>query len=185
VDWYFLDACSLLNLYASMRLEQIAKALGLQFSVLPVVYPNESQFVYARDGLSRLERTALDLSAILKSGVVRIEEDLSETENMLYLEFAAAGIDDGEAITAAAAITRGGGLVTDDRKARRVIAESGHKVEIISSIGLVRRWVEQQKIGVTEAQEVLLNIEICANYMIGKRESELAWCQTIRKPTTD
>jgi predicted nucleic acid-binding protein len=182
VNWYFLDACSLLNLYATMRLERIASALGVQFSVLPVVYPNESQFIYARKGLSRLEPMALDLSAPLKAGLVRIERDLSDAENVLYLEFAAAGIDDGEAITAAAAILRGGGLVTDDRKARRVITENAPQMEIIGSIGLVRRWVETQNIDLVEAREVLLNLEICGNYTIGKREPELVWCQKIFKP---
>jgi predicted nucleic acid-binding protein len=181
VNWYFLDACSLLNLYASGRLEQIATALGLQFSVLPVVYPNESQFVYARDGLRRLDSVPLDLSASLKSGAVRIEANLSDAENVLYLEFANADIDDGEAMTAAAAIVRGSGLVTDDRKARRVIAERAPQTEIIGSIGLVRRWVESQNVKTAEASEVLLNIEICGNYTIGKREPELAWCRSVRK----
>ena len=182
MNWYFLDACSLLNLYASGRLEQIATALGLQFSVLPVVYPNESQFVYTRKDSSRLGPVALDLSASLKTGIVRMGDDLSDAENALFLEFADAGIDDGEAMTAAAAILRGSGLVTDDRKARRVIAERAPQTEIIGSIGLVRRWVESQNVNIAEAREVLINIEICGNYAIGKREPELAWCQSVRKP---
>ena len=52
MDWYFLDSYSLLNLAASGRLAQIAKTLELRFSVIPKVYPNESQFVHQRDGFS-------------------------------------------------------------------------------------------------------------------------------------
>ena len=179
MNWYFLDACSLLNLYATMRLEQIATTLDLQFSVLPVVYPNESQFIYARDGRTRLEPVPLDLSKALEAGFVRVEDDLSDAENALYLEFAVANIDDGEAMTAAAAILRGSGLITDDRKARRIISKAAPQLEIISSIGLVRRWVEDQKTDLSEAREVLYNIEICGNYTIGKNEPELTWCQSI------
>ncbi len=65
MDWYFLDSCFLLNLSASGRLEQIAKALELRFSVIPKVYPNESQFVHRRDGQVRLEAVALDLSDVV------------------------------------------------------------------------------------------------------------------------
>ncbi|MEY4531147.1 MAG: hypothetical protein RLZZ156_1868 [Deinococcota bacterium] len=183
MDWYFLDSCSLLNLAASGRLAQIAKTLELRFSVIPKVYPNESQFVHQRDGRVRLEAVALDLSDVVQAGIIHIEADLTPAELELYLEFIDPDnknrIDDGEAMTAASAIHRKAGLVTDDRKARRVILERVPTMQIISSMGLVRMWAEKNGIARPELIEVFENIEICARYTIGKRDAEFDWYKKI------
>ncbi len=181
MDWFFLDSCSLLNLAASQQLVLIAKTLKLRFSVIQEVYPKESQFVYLREGRTRLEAVPLDLSAVIESGVLRIEADLSPVELETFLELATAGIDDGEAMTAAAAIHRKAGLVTDDRKARRIITDHYPDITMIGSLGLVRQWAEKQRLSKLEILEVLENIEICARYTIGKRDPEFVWSQSLLK----
>ena len=88
-------------------------------------------------------------------------------------------VDDGEAATFAAAVSRGFGVVTDDRGARKKFDLLAPQVVKLTSVGLVRQWVETQNIDKDTAREVLVNIQICGGYTIGRNEPEIAWCQSI------
>jgi predicted nucleic acid-binding protein len=176
-DW-FLDSCSLLNLFASGQLERIATDLDLRFHVIPKVYPDESRFIVARAGLIRTHQVPVNLERAIEAGLVICAPDLNDAEKVFFIQYAAV-VDDGEAATFAAAVSRGLGVITDDRGARKKFDLLAPQVIKFTSVGLVRQWVEAQNIDNDTAQEVLVNIQICGGYTIGRNEPEIAWCQSI------
>ena len=65
----------------------------------------------------------------------------------------AADMDDGEAVTIAIARHRGFSGATDDRKARRSLAEA--QVQVFSSLELLRMWCDSRSLSTREVTRLL------------------------------
>jgi hypothetical protein len=64
----------------------------------------------------------------------------SEAEENSFVNFAVE-LDEGEAVTGAIAMHRHWGIVTDDRKARRVFARTNPHVQLLSTPEFIKHWV--------------------------------------------
>ncbi|MFC3833338.1 MULTISPECIES: hypothetical protein [Deinococcus] len=167
---WFLDACSLINLYASGRLADVARHVQGPLLIVPKVV-EEAGWVFERVGLERGERRPIDLRPHSDAGVVQVVR-LTHTAHLAFLDLAHR-IDDGEAMTIAAALAwEGAGVVTDDEAARRLLDGLDMPVST-TSLSLLRTAL----IGCVrnDLRETLINVTVCGRYLPSPRHPEWEW----------
>lgn len=169
-----LDACGVLNLYASGRFVAILDGLGHDW-YLPAAVERESQ-QYRQpdpDDPERLIATPIDVAPAIAAGVLRRCDCEGDREVDLYVELAARIGDDGESMGLAIATCRGWAVLTDDKKARRIARELG--VAVLGTTGVMRGWAEISRPGAEELSAALGAIERFANYRPGRGAEEYEW----------
>lgn len=184
-DWY-LDACALINLYASGCLADVARILGVRFHVVPKVYPEEAGYILSPQRDGRMEKERIDLSILIRTGVI-VEAGAPQGAAVAALLRFAARVDDGEAMTMAVALyatPHPAGVVTDDGAALRLLgSEPG--AAFTTSFTLLRRWSEVAEITEAEVVTALHNMEVRGRYRPGPRHPEYAWWLARRQSVTD
>lgn len=167
-----IDACSLINLFATRHLEDIVSGRPEHLAIVEEVR-RESQFVF-RDGgdQNRRIREPVDWDNFISSGLLTLVDDPSEAEAQTFIDLSVE-LDDGEAMTGAIAIHRGYGVITDDRKASRLLMSLD--VDVMSSLDIVADWIEEERIPVDGAAAILLDIRIGARYLPPRTHSRYEW----------
>ena len=177
-----IDACGILNLYASGQFIPILQAVGNDW-YLPVAVERESQKYRQPDpaDLEKLIIVPIDLLPAIEGGIlIRCDCEIDE-ETELYVELAARIGDDGESMGLAIAKCRGWSVLTDDKKARRIATELG--VRVLASTEVLKQWSEIARPSATELSDALLAIERYANYKPGQGAADLDWwIQSINFP---
>lgn len=135
MEFVLLDACCLINLFASGRATEILEALPYRFAVARYVAEVEVLEIESEEpGEGRDTEPAARISVhpliarIVAERLVEQLEVVSADEHRELVRFALS-LDDGEAYTCALAITRGARVATDDRKAIRVFSERRRRLE--------------------------------------------------------
>ncbi len=174
-----LDASCLINLYASGRLREIALTASHWFGVSDYVLEVEALYVWP-SALSDQDqaRAPISLSSLTDEGVIRVLSLAGPDEEATFVNLARY-IDDGEAVTGSIAIHRGYVVATDDRKARRVLAEQVPPIGLIGTLELMKAWVDHAKITAAEAREALKAIQADASYVPSRRHPLFAWWKSI------
>jgi hypothetical protein len=176
--WY-LDACALINLFASGQFENIVRTLGLELRVVPLVFTGEALEVYTRnDQGGRGPREIMNLEPLIKAGILAVDSEPSKDEEAAFLAYTALpAMDDGEAMTIAVAEVRSGGVVTDDLPAWRALEKHAPNVPRTTTLALVRQWAETSGVDQAEIRNVLLEIEFRGRYRPSQKwpETEYAW----------
>ena len=171
-DW-IIDACCLINLYASGKAESILASCAGEFHVSPEVL-KESLTIRRRDaddpGL--LISAPIDLSGAISAGLLKECRLDGDIEIEAFVEFAAQ-VDDGEASCLAIARSRGWVIATDDRKATRLAAEAG--VAVVTTPELLQTWAEATGPGDEILAEVLQNIELFARFRPRRSDPLYDW----------
>lgn len=165
-----LDACVTINLAAAARLDEIAHRVSCTFLVTRQAANEVGHLRDTRDG--ELVLIPVNLNDHVQAGVFEIT-DLTACEIPLYVELARL-VDDGEASSIAAAITRGLPLATDDRKARRVCVERG-LTEPVSTTSLVRRYCEASGLEHPGVSVLLRSISSRASFLPPRSDPNLKW----------
>lgn len=170
-----IDACSLINLFATRYLADIASGRPERLAIVEEVR-RESQFVF-RDGNDSTQRVREPViwDDFISSGLLTIVDDPSEAEAQTFIDLSVV-LDDGEAMTGAIAFHREFGVVTDDRKATRVLSELG--IEINSSLDLIAEWIEESRIPIEQAAAILLDIRVRARYLPPRTHGRYEWWVT-------
>lgn len=134
-----LDACVLLNLCATDRLEEIGRCIPGGFSVAAAAREEALFLRDPGDAAQPLKPLALDL--FFQRGVLQ-ELPLATAEESLYVNIAAE-LDEGEAMSMAVAIYRNLDLATDDRKAIRLFASfGGDPKRLWSTLSIMKNWAD-------------------------------------------
>ncbi|MGL6075562.1 MAG: hypothetical protein ACRC8S_15515 [Fimbriiglobus sp.] len=169
-----LDACGILNLYASGQFVPILTALGHEW-FLPIAVERESQEYRQPDpnDPEKLIVMPIDLRPAIVAGVLSRCDCESDEEQSLYLQLASRIKDDGESMGLAIAKCRGWSILTDDKKARKIASEWG--VRVMSTPGVMKQWSEIVKPRDSELRAVLEAIERFANYRPGRGAENLDW----------
>jgi len=171
-----LDACCLLNLYASGRLKEIVESLPEPVVVSDYIVQREALFVTFKEfEQDEEQKRPVDLNPLVSAGLIKVMSINSEEERGTFIDLAAE-LDDGEAITVSLAEHRGCCVATDDRKALRVIAGRS-SIQTISTLELVKRWAELRNVSRMEIKSVLSLIWTGASYYPGERELLYPWWQ--------
>jgi hypothetical protein len=169
-----LDACGILNLYASGRFVPILTALRHDW-YLPAAVERESQQYRQLDPADpeKLVILPIDLAPAIEGGVLSRCDCECDEETSLYIELASHIGDDGESMGLAIAKCRGWSVLTDDKKARRIAKELG--VPVLATTGVMKQWAEIVKPNADDLSAVLEAIERFANYRPGRGAEHYAW----------
>jgi len=169
-----LDACGVLNLYASGRFVAILTALRNDW-YLPAAVERESNQFRQPDPADpdKLIALPIDLLPAIQSGILTRCDCDSEAETALYVELAARIGDDGESMGLAIAKCRGWSVLTDDKKARRIASELG--VSVLDTSEVVKHWSDIVKPSDADLSLVLKSIERFANFCPNRRMVQFNW----------
>lgn len=167
-----LDACAVVSLYATRWMAAILVANGGPFAVVDVV-AREAQCVY-RGGFSEdtREREPVALRPLLDDGLLSVLSTDDEEELLTFIDLSA-DVGAGEAMTAALAIHRGCVVVTDDRKASRILRSRG--VPLRGSLDLVQVWSEAPEPNQEMLRAALVDLRQRGNYDPPRAHPLRAW----------
>jgi hypothetical protein len=163
-----LDACVVLSLYASRRMEEILRANEGPFLVAEAVL-REALYVHVVVGGIR-EKEPVLLEPLLTAGILAVVEPESEDEFLTLFDLALQ-LDDGEAMTGAVALHRGYRIATDDGKTIRLL---GQRLPIVGTLDLVRTWVDAEAVASHPVREALIGIAE-RGYVPGKTHPHRLW----------
>lgn len=156
-----LDACAVVNLYATRWMGPILTANGSSFALADVV-ASEAQFVLrGGPGEDAREREPVDLQPFLTVGLLEVVSTDVEEELLTFIDLTQE-VGEGEAMTAALAIHRGCAVVTDDRKASRLLSDRG--VALSTSLDLIRVWSESPTVPQEVLRLALIDLRQRGNY---------------------
>lgn len=158
-DLVLLDACCLINLFATGHAEEILEALSHRFAVARYVLEAEMLEIGAEgddaDSPAEAGRVSLHprLAELVERGILERLDVATEEEKTELVRFAAE-LDDGEAHTCALALVRGARVATDDKKAIRVVRVAwrsrGQEEEpVLRTSDLLFSWAQARGIGET------------------------------------
>ena len=174
-----LDASCLLNLYATDRLREIAKALPYQLWVSDYVLEQEALYVRRPGSTGMWEAPeSVDLALLVDEGLIQLMRLEHPAEEATFVDLAAL-VDDGEAITGALALHRGCSVATDDRKARRVLGERTPSVALVSTLELLKLWAEEAVVPRVELRAAMAEMQSGASYIPGARDPLYEWWRSI------
>lgn len=171
-DTLILDACAVLSLYATQRIQDILDALSASVAVTDVVLGEALYVVHIVDG--QAERERVDLGPLVQTGRMDVIAAESEEELLTFIDLAV-DLDDGEAMSAALAIHRDCVLVTDDRKAERLLAG---RVHMRSTLDVVKQWAELRQVPQPEVRAALIGIDQ-RGYRPARRHPLYGWWESV------
>ena len=168
-----LDACCLINLYATDMFREILRGIGGSWRV---VAPALAEATFLRDvsdtGEEQLRQ--IDLSAAVSEGVLFIVDATTATELETFVELAAQ-LDDAEALGLAIAKHHGWRLATDDRKACSIARSMD--VGVVTTPELMKAWAKAVGVGPTQIRAALSKITLHARFTPGPSFPEFKWWQ--------
>ena len=169
-----LDACGVVNLYASGQFAPILAALPNHW-YLPAAVERESQTYRQPDPADpgKLIVLPIDLLPAFNAGILTRCDCESDEETELYVKLASQIGDDGESMGLAIAKCRGWSVLTDDKKARRIGNELG--ISVLATTEVMKQWSEVANPSATELSVVLQAIERFANYRPVPGASNFDW----------
>jgi hypothetical protein len=157
-----LDACSLLNLFASRYIEDILR-LSYIFHIAEAVHKETLYIRRGGNGEDAEEHDLVDLAPLLSSNLLVVDALGSAVELASYIQFATQ-LDDGEAMTCALASHRNWQVVTDDRKVPRVLRAVAPHINCRTTLDVLKEWVDTAGIDDATLKDILLDIRKRANY---------------------
>lgn len=169
-----LDACVLLNLYATDRLQDAASTLGVRFVIVPEV-AREALFVWpsAASGIGK-ERVPVDLGELKHLGCLIVQALETDDEKARFVELAAE-MHDGEAASCTLSLERRLPLVTDDPKALRLMAARRADPAPMTTPDLLFKWFERADLEWLDRCKIIRMIENRASYWPPRKHPLYDW----------
>ncbi len=159
-DLTLLDACAVINFSATGWMAAILAVIPGRVAVVDHVADEALYVRRGGTGDDARDPEPIDLAPLTVSGILTVLTSEDEHELATFVALTQ-HLDDGEAMTAALAIHRGALLVTDDRKAERVLAG---RVRLRSTLDVVKAWVDAERIDAAHVRQVLVAISERATY---------------------
>jgi predicted nucleic acid-binding protein len=167
-----VDTCILINLLATGQAEEILR-VSAKSSVICGAVRKEAVFLRSDDPNEPLE--PVNLEPFIEGGVLTVCDIEGDTEELLYVDYAAF-LDDGEAMSLALALSRGFHLATDDRKARRLFTEATNDAQrLVSTCHLIRTWGESLSVPRNELSHVLGRVLNRTRYQPSITDPDYKW----------
>lgn len=178
-DCVILDACSIINLYATDCMLEILQAASVRFAICSYVKEKEALHIWdGNDQNRKVGKVAIDLNPMIVAGILEVvQSDLALLANQILL-FAESKIQNGEAISGALASHNNWAIGVDDGNARKKFAELVPQLQLITSFELLRYWVIVKQIPEADVRLILEKIRLKANFIIGKSDPVYQWAIT-------
>ena len=173
-----LDACCLLNLYASRQIEAILRAIPVRFAAAEAAAAEVLYVLHGGGGQNACKREQVDLQPLIRAGLLDILSLDTQVEKVRFVRFAGE-LDDGEAMTCALAVHREADVATDDRKAIRVLNSVAPHVRVHTTVGLLKWWAETEQPSERILKRVLTDVQERANFIPGRHDPLLPWWRDV------
>lgn len=164
-----LDACCVINLYATGKIEIILQTLPVPVTIADKVLQDETLELRAKDTNSTEK---IDLQTLIDSAVLMVVTLENDDEKAHFVNLAVE-LDDGEAYTGAIAIQRRWAVATDDRKGIRIFKENA--LQVITTPEIIHQWVEAAQLSFEEVRNVLYLIRNRTRYHPRKIHPLYTW----------
>lgn len=166
-----MDACCVINLYASKQIEAILGTIPKSVCIAAYVKDEEILRVYDISS-DRIEE--VDLKPLIDKGLlVLVDLDLeTEAETRVNLTTV---LDDGEAVTGAIAFHRNWAIATDDNAAIKVFKRQISHLQIITTPELIKYWADKNNPPVETVNQCLQNVSVGARYHPSKKHRLYNW----------
>ena len=171
-----LDACAVVNLYATRSMGPILATIDGPVAVVDAV-AREAKYVFrGGDGSDARERESIAVQSFVDDGLLEIISTDAEEELLTFIDLSQ-DVGEGEAMTAALAMHRGCIVVTDDRKAFRVMRDRG--VALRTSLELIRGWSVHLRIPNDVLLAALIDLQQRGRYEPPRSHPLRAWWDEI------
>lgn len=175
-EYLIIDACVLLNLFATGIVQEILSLIA-QNSIVCVLVNEESFYLRKEDDQNEIE--SIEIEDLISQGIVQLCDFENAEEQNLFVNLAAE-LDDGEAMSIAIALSRKWHLATDDKKARRIFTENAQNNNLlVSTSDLIKEWTENENVDDVTIKAILLKIERKASFHPPKADINLQWWNDI------
>ena len=172
-----LDACCVINLFATGRVEEMLRVLPYRFAVSQLVAEEEVLSIRSDPGSpEQPNRTPVSPRELESTGYLEIMDVATPEERTEFARFAL-DLDDGEASICALAVIHGGGVATDDRKALRILEVSAAQVKTLQTPELLYEWARRSVAPPKEVRQVLLAIRDRARFYPRRAAPHFSWWQ--------
>lgn len=168
-----LDACCIINLYASKQIEEILRIIPK--SVCVAAYVKNDEVLKTYDVSSNTAKD-VDLQSLIDGGLLILVDLDLETEAETRVNFATV-LDDGEAVTGAIALHRNWAIATDDKVAIKVFKREAPRLQIITTPELIKHWVDTTTPPLEVINQCLQNITLGASYRPPRGHPLYNWWQ--------
>jgi len=159
-----LDACCLINLLATGKIEEILHILPFRFSTSRLIAETEVLSIARDSGDGQtIERETISPAVLAALEGLDLLELSTEEEMGDFVRFALE-LDDGEASVCALAIAHRGYLATDDRKALRVFRREVPQALLVQTPELLYEWARLSKAADAEIRRVLIAVRRQARF---------------------
>jgi predicted nucleic acid-binding protein len=176
-DCIILDACCLINLFASRQMRAVLETIPKSLSVATYVRDHEVLSIYSGPTNNVQETSELiDLQPFIDDRLLLLVDIETEVEENTYINFAEK-LDDGEAITGAIALNRNWAIATDDSASVRLFQNSAPHIALVSTLDLVKYWADTIKPVDDIIREAILNIRVRGKYEPHRTHPLYAWWQ--------
>jgi predicted nucleic acid-binding protein len=164
-----LDACCIINLFASGKMKDILEAIPKNLAVATYVKEREAKVFYENK-----KPIEIDLHPFIVAKLLRLVDIETDVEANLYVNFSER-LDDGEAITGAIAINRNWAIATDERKSTTVFRNYEPQIAVVSTLDMVKYWADMQRPSAAIIQDSLSNIRLKGKYEPYKNHPLIDW----------
>jgi len=159
-----LDACVVINLFASKQMQAILEALPRPVALAAFVREKEVLNIYAGpDDSITAKKEAINLQPFIDQKLLQVVPHDSQ-EFATMLKISKTYIDTGEAISAAIARHRSWSLATDDKIALSFFMHTMPELHLVSTLDLVKYWAEATQPHLAVIADALANIHKRARY---------------------
>ena len=172
-----LDACCLLNIFASGRGIDILKALPVQRVVTQIVCDDELKTLQSLD--AGKNEGAEQFQLALSQGWLTVVDFETEVEAESFVNYIAENLDDGEAATCAIAFQRNWAIATDDKKAISFTKREAPNIQVISTLELVKYWADEVNPDLNDLRLAIQAIRVKGKYIPPKRHPLYTWWKKI------
>lgn len=176
--YLILDACCIMNLYASNYITDIIASIAESIAVAAYVKDIEALTVYKHSKKHAMEKEPINLNPLIDRKLLTVVNLDTEAEKLSFANLATQRLDDGEAITLSIAIHRNWAIATDDKLAIRLCNNQFPHIQCLSTPELLKHWVETAKPKPNSIKNALHNIENRANYLLGRQHPFYTWWET-------
>jgi predicted nucleic acid-binding protein len=161
-----LDACVIINLYASGHMQSILESIPKPVSIAAYVHEMEAQKIYTGPDEDVTKETELiNLQSFVDRKLLHVVHLDDGPEAVAAVDFSAATrLDTGEAISAAIALHRCWSLATDDKTAISFFTRQVPQLHLISTPELLKHWIDATHPHIAVVNSVVGNIRKRARY---------------------
>jgi hypothetical protein len=169
-----IDACCLIDLFASGNMEAILRASGFAWQ-LPSAVQSEVRYLRQYDPAQpgHLVTVPADLTAFIASGLLTVCDPANQQELNRFTQYATLFRSDGESMSLAIAEQRGWIIATDDRRAIRVAQRAG--LTVVSCPQLVKAWADSTGPNEPSLMRILQDIQLLAQFKPNPSLPEYQW----------